>query len=243
MMNHFFTIIGGMGTMATESYIHQLNLRTPAHQDQDYLDYILVNHATVPDRTAFILDDSKPSPVVPLIDDFKRQAALGPDFFTLPCNTAHFFFDQLQAVTDVPILHMPREAVAEIKTAYPKAKKIGLVATRGTIADKIYDHEILNAGYELAKPTEAIQQKTDRLIYDNIKDNNHVDRTLFHELVRDMFEQFNVDAVVLGCTELSLAQEREPISDMPIIDSQSILVDRTLALALKQQKQLDYQRK
>ncbi|WP_288530684.1 aspartate/glutamate racemase family protein [uncultured Secundilactobacillus sp.] len=240
-MNHFFTIIGGMGTMATESYIHQLNLRTPAHQDQDYLDYILVNHATVPDRTTYILDNNAASPVPPLVTDFKRLSALKPDFFTLPCNTAHFFFDQFQAATDIPILHMPREAVADIKLKYPAAKKVGLVATRGTITDGIYDREILAAGYDLAKPTEAIQKKTDQLIYDNIKDNNVVDRALFHGLVQDMFTQFDCDVVILGCTELSLAQEREPITDLPIIDSQSVLVDQTLKLALKQQKNITYQ--
>ena len=51
-MKNFFTIIGGMGTMATESYIHQLNLRTPANNDQEYLNYILVNHATYSKRGA-----------------------------------------------------------------------------------------------------------------------------------------------------------------------------------------------
>ena len=30
-MKNFFTIIGGMGTMATESYIHQLNLQITAY--------------------------------------------------------------------------------------------------------------------------------------------------------------------------------------------------------------------
>ena len=55
-MRDFFTILGGMGTMATESFVRQLNKRTQTHADQDYLNYILYNHATIPDRTAFILD-------------------------------------------------------------------------------------------------------------------------------------------------------------------------------------------
>ena len=192
-MKNFFTIIGGMGTMATESYIHQLNLRTPANNDQEYLNYILVNHATVPDRTAYILDNSKPNPKIPLLEDFKQQASLKPDFFTLPCNTAHYFYDELQAAVDVPVLHMPRLAVEQIKKDYPNAKRVGIVATNGTLHDGVYDKEILDAGYELVKP-------------------------------------------ILGCTELSLAQEREPITDLPIIDSQSVLVDKTLELALKTQK-------
>ena len=212
-MKNFFTIIGGMGTMATESYIHQLNLRTPANNDQEYLNYILVNHATVPDRTAYILDNSKPNPKIPLLEDFKQQASLKPDFFTLPCNTAHYFYDELQA-----------------------AKRVGIVATNGTLHDGVYDKEILDAGYELVKPTAEIQAKTMELIYDDIKEKDYVDGKLFYELVEDIVKDEKCDAVILGCTELSLAQEREPITDLPIIDSQSVLVDKTLELALKTQK-------
>ena len=232
-MEHFFTIIGGMGTSATETYLHQLNERTPATNDQEYLNYILVNHATVPDRTDYILDHSKPSPLPPLLTDFKQQAALKPDFFTLPCNTAHYFYDELTKATDIPILHMPREAVKWIAQNLPNAKKVGLISTEGTRADHIYDDEIKNAGYELVLPDDKIQQQTNELIYANVKEKNSVDRALYHEILRQMFEEKGCDTVVLGCTELSLAQDREPYTKHPVTDSQSILVDKTIELAKK----------
>lgn len=235
-MQHFFTIIGGMGTEATETYLHQLNERTPAQRDQDYLDYILVNHATVPDRTAYIKDHSQPNPLPTLLDDIKKQSQLGPDFFALPCNTAHYFYEDLQAATDIPILHMPREAVKEIKRRYPQAKRIGITGTRGTIADKIYEHEVKAAGLEPVLPTEAIENETMTLIYDNIKENNHVDAALYHRILQEMVTEQHADLVILGCTELSLAQEREPETEIPTIDGQSVLVDRTLEMALKEQK-------
>ncbi|MGX5377189.1 aspartate/glutamate racemase family protein [Ligilactobacillus sp. LYQ135] len=235
-MKNFFTIIGGMGTMATESYIHQLNKRIVAHQDQDYLNYILVNHATVPDRTTYLLDNTKPSPYPSLAEDIKQQATLKPDFFTLPCNTAHYFYDDLQKLTDIPILHMPREAVKEIGKKYPNVKRIGLLATHGTIVDHVYENEIKKAGYEYVGPTDSIQAKVNELIYTDIKEHNYVDRQLFHGLVATMLNEMNADVVILGCTELSLAQEREPIDDMPIIDGQIVLVERTLEKALKLQK-------
>lgn len=230
-MEHFFTIIGGMGTAATETYLHQLNARTPAHKDQDYLNYILVNHATVPDRTNYILDHSQPNPLVPLAEDFKQQAALQPDFFTLPCNTAHYFYDALTKVTDIPILHMPREAVKWIGRELPHARRVGLISTAGTRADHIYDDEIQAAGYELVLPDDAIQEQTNRLIYENVKEKNQVDAALYHEILRQMFEEKGCDTVVLGCTELSLSQDRAPYSAHPVTDAQSILVDRTIELA------------
>ena len=113
-MENFFTILGGMGTLATESFIHTLNERTEAYRDQDYLNYIVVNHATIPDRTDYIKNPSLENPEEKLIDDIKIHSQLSPKFFVVPCNTAHYYFDEMQKATEIPILHMPRIAVDSI---------------------------------------------------------------------------------------------------------------------------------
>ena len=46
-------------------------------------------------------------------------------------------------------------AVKEIGNRYPKAKRVGLLATHGTIADHVYENEIKKAGYEFVGPTDA----------------------------------------------------------------------------------------
>ena len=51
-----------------------------------------------------------------------------------------------------------------------------------------------------------------------------------------MINERKCDVVILGCTELSLAQEREPIDGMPIVDGQIVLVERTLEKAMNLQK-------
>ena len=55
MKRPFFAVLGGMGTLATESYIRLVNAATHAHSDQEYLDYVVFNDASVPGRTAFIV--------------------------------------------------------------------------------------------------------------------------------------------------------------------------------------------
>ncbi len=233
-MKNFFAIIGGMGTQATESYVHLLNERTPATKDQDYLNYVLFNHATIPDRSTYILDNNQPNPYPELDEDLHQLISLKPDFFVIPCNTAHLWYDELQSQTDIPILHMPRETVADIKEKVPGAKKIGLLGTPGTISDGVYDKEILAAGYELVRPTDDIIQQTAKLIFDDIKERDYVDPKLFHGIVASMIE-LGADVVILGCTELSLANFREPETEFPVMDSQSVLVDHTLELAMKLQ--------
>lgn len=114
-----------MGTISTESYLRLINHRLTITRDQDYLDYILVNHASVPDRTSYILDHTKPSFLPDLLEDVAQQSQLNPEFMVIICNTAHYFYDELQDVTDVPLLHMPRIATNQLNELYPQIKKSG----------------------------------------------------------------------------------------------------------------------
>ncbi|WP_129045558.1 amino acid racemase [Companilactobacillus metriopterae] len=232
-MEQFFTIIGGMGTLATESFINLLNERTPIKKDQDYLNYILVNHATVPDRTEHIMDHSKPSFLPPLLEDIKQQSLLKPDFFVMVCNTAHYYYKELQEATDIPLIHMPHLAVSSIKKNYPSAKKIGLIATKGTIADHIYEDELKQAGYDYSLGDQEVQDQVESLIYDDIKENGQVDSEKYYGILRVMKEKFDCDAIILGCTELSFAQAKAPDHEYSVIDAQSIIADKTIELALK----------
>jgi len=229
-MQRFFTVIGGMGTAATESYVRLLNKRTDAKRDQDYLDYLLVNHATVPDRTAYILDHRQPNFFPYLRDDIRQQSLLNPDFMVIVCNTAHYFYEQLQAETDVPLIHMPRVAIKTMCEQYPDEHRVGLIATAGTIADGVYADEIEAAGREVVLGDQHVQDMVNELIYTNIKENDHVDAQLYHDILKTMHDDFGVNVIVLGCTELSLAQELAGDHPYQTIDAQSIIVDKSLAL-------------
>ncbi len=230
-MKKFFTILGGMGTLATESFVRVLDERTPTHKDQDYFDYLVVNHASVPDRTSWILDHNQPSPLPPLLEDIEQQSQLKPAFFVLACNTAHYVYQELQAATEIPIINMLQTTVDAIKTLQPNAKRVGLLATPGTIESGLYDQYVLAAGYELVKPTSELIELTEDLIYNDIKQAGHSDNDKYHTLVKRMSEELNCDIVILGCTELSYAEEMDPETTYPVADSQSLVVNKTIELA------------
>lgn len=235
-MKHFFSIIGGMGTIATESYVRLINHRVKIHRDQDYLNYILVNDAEVPDRTAFIKDHSQPNFLPALKDDILGQAKLHPDFFVMPCNTAHYFFKELSGLTDIPFLNMMQIAVHNFLANYPGEKKIGLIATEGSIHDHLYADYLKAAGIEVVYGGPEIQPMVTKLIYDDIKDKGVVDGELYHEILRKMHDDYGCAVTLLGCTELSLAQEKAPDHPYNVIDPQAILADVSIELALKIRK-------
>ena len=232
-MKHFFSIIGGMGTIATESYVRLINHRVKIAKDQDYLNYILVNDAQVPDRTAYIMDHSQPNFFNDLKDDVLGQAKLGPDFIVMPCNTAHYFYDDLAALTDIPFLNMMRIAVHQFVDKFPGEQKIGLIATEGSIYDHLYEDEIHRAGKEVEFRGAEIQPMVTELIYRDIKEKGTVDGDLYHEILRKMHEEYGCEVILLGCTELSLAQEQAPDHPYHVLDPQSILADVSIELALQ----------
>ncbi|MEO1770894.1 amino acid racemase [Candidatus Enterococcus ferrettii] len=232
-MENFFSILGGMGTMATESFVRLINHRIIAHKDQDYLNYVLFNHATVPDRTAYILDHTVDSPLPFLLDDIEKQNLLKPNFIVLTCNTAHYFFDAIQGATDITVLHMPREAAKKLKQTNPDGGKVAFLGTEGSVKAGIYQSEMENQGFDVLIPDKELQTKVNNLIYRDVKENDYINTNLYLEILSDVFDGLGCQNVILGCTELSLVQENIGENPYPVIDAQSVLADRTIELALE----------
>ncbi len=231
-MENFFSILGGMGTMATESFVRLINHRTKASKDQEYLNYVLFNHATVPDRTAYILDREQESPMPYLLDDVEKQNLLKPNFIVLTCNTAHYFFDELQAATEIPILHMPREAANEL-VRQNTTGKVAILGTEGSMKAGIYEKEVRQLGFEAVIPDAQLQAKINHLIYHDIKESDYLNKELYYEILAEAVARFDCEKIILGCTELSLMQEYVGENEYLVIDAQSILADQTIARALQ----------
>lgn len=226
--------------MATESFIHVLNERTPTTSDQDYLNYVLVNHATVPDRTAYLIGKSNKNPAISIKEDIRQHSQLGPDFFVLTCNTAHNFYEELAGATDIPMLHMPRLAVEAVQKKFAGEKpllRVALLATEGTINSKVYEKELDKfSNLETVIPNERIQEKITDLIYRDIKEHDFLNTALYNEILEEMIDVETCDVALLGCTELSLMQEETKNERFPVVDAQSELVDETIRLALAARK-------
>ncbi|MBF8808164.1 MAG: amino acid racemase [Enterococcus lacertideformus] len=236
-MENFFSILGGMGTIATESFIRLINHRIKATKDQEYLNYVLFNHATVPDRTAYILNNTKENPTSYLLDDIKKQNLLKPNFIVLTCNTAHFFFEELQAATDIPILHMPREAAHEL-VRQNATGRVAILGTEGSMKAAIYEKEVRQLGFDVVIPDPRLQGKINHLIYHDIKESDYLNKELYYEILEEAIARLDCQKIILGCTELSLMEEYTAGNECPVIDAQSILADRTIEFALQNRESI-----
>lgn len=194
-------IIGGLGPMATVYLLELITAMTAAENDQQHINSITFNYPTIPDRTAHILDKSKPSPLPPMIEIAQKLDSLGVSVIATPCNTAHYFYDDLAASVNVPIVNVLKETTKVLKAE--GAKKVGIMATTGTISTRLFQDELESAGIDYVLPDADGQKKVMSVIYDDIKAGNEPKMGEFFQVAQNLRDN-GCDCIILGCTELSL---------------------------------------
>ena len=217
-------ILGGLGPAAS-CYLYQMLIdHTPAVQDQQHIDLVLSSRASTPDRTAFIVGTSTEDPFDVMEQDGRSLVAYGATVLAIPCNTAHYFYDRLAQALPVPVLNMPRLTVAEAKAA--GCKRLGILATDGTLQAQTYQLMCGEAGIDWAAPTPVRQREVMEVIYGQIKQGQRADMAMFGAAVADLKAQ-GCDMAVLGCTELSLVKRDEHLPAF-FIDSTEVLCRHAL---------------
>jgi len=194
-------VIGGLGPMATAYFIELIVNMTDAQNDQDHLDMIVFNCPSIPDRTKYILGESKESPVKAMALIGKRLAELGADHISIPCITAHYFYNDLVRLIDVPILDAVTETANHLKEQ--GVKKVGILATDGTLAGGLFQDRLSSVGIDHIIPSSYAQRGVMKIIYDDIKAGRPANIELFGKITRELRDS-GAEAIILGCTELSL---------------------------------------
>ncbi len=215
-------ILGGVGPLATIYFADLVIKMTEAKSDQEHIPMVILNHASIPDRTAYILDRTKPNPVPVMAADAKQLQNDGCDFIVIPCNTAHFFFDEIQKSVKVPLINILEETVAYAQKTVPNLKTIGILATEGTIASGAYQNVIQSHGLEYRIPSAEDQESLMDIIYNQVKAGEKVDICEFLRIVGEL-KKAGSDAVILGCTELSIIKKDFNLNKPDIVDSMECL--------------------
>ena len=77
----------------------------------------------------------------------------------MPCNTAHYWYDDLQKKINIPIVSMPKEVFLYAKKTCNKNSKIGLLATEATLKTKVY-HKYFDKDFQLDSPINSLQKSS-----------------------------------------------------------------------------------
>lgn len=231
-------IVGGIGPAATVDFMQKIIANTSATRDQDHLPLLVEHNPAIPDRTANLVGDGA-DPTLALYAACQRLQARGAGLIAIPCNTAHAYVPRLVPSLTIPIVHMLDETVAHIAAHHGTLRRVGLLATSGTLASRVYHHAARAAPFELIEPDAAHQALVMQAIYGTygVKA-GYTSGQCRTDLVQALAHlvQRGASLVILGCTELPLLLAEGIDVDVDgtrivLLDPTAILARRCVALA------------
>jgi aspartate racemase len=223
-------ILGGMGPKATADLFNKIIDMTPAERDQDHIHIIIDNNPKIPDRTDYILGHGQ-NPITALTEGAMKLKMSGADFIIIPCNTAHYFYDELIETVDVPIINMIDEVGRYILGKYGKCK-VGLLATTGTYKGRVYEKYLNPLGIDIIVPKDEIKNKILDLIYKIKAGRKEFETEELYNILSE-FKEKGINTVILGCTELPLVFNSNlyEFKDFNFISSTDILANKAVKIA------------
>ncbi len=151
-------IIGGMGPLATADFFKELVKRTDARKDWEHLHVIIDNDVSIPSRTRAALYNET-SPVSAMRKSAKKLQAMGCDYLAVPCNSAHYFYEEVVQGLDIPWVNMIEIVTRELK----HFQKILILGAYVTVTKKIYDRFINNTLYMKAEGNKLVSELVEKL--------------------------------------------------------------------------------
>ena len=221
-------IIGGMGPEATLDLFGKVIRHTDAACDAEHIRVYIDCHTGIPDRTRAILSGGE-SPVPYIAESAEKLAAMGADFLLLPCNTSHYFYDEICAQSPVPVVNMIATAARALQNE--GITRVGLLATDGTVQSGVYQRELAACGIDTVCPEGDDQAAVMDLIYNGIKANAPTFDTAAVNRILCELRKDGAERIVLGCTELPVAFARYGIDTADTVDATDILAREAVIMA------------
>ena len=208
-------ILGGMGTQAGLDFCNKLAILYRGKIDQEYPLFLLYNKSNIPGRPESI--GVQTGKIAYKFKNIKYKKVLNSllkgcqllkkskcKFIVIPCNTAHYWYEDLQKKIKIPIINMPREVFLHTKKNCRRNSLIGLLATEGTLKTGVYN-KFFDKKYKLVSPNNFTQKnsvnKAIKLVkMGKVKEANKIIKPAINYLIKKRCKK-----IILGCTELPIA--------------------------------------
>ncbi len=217
-------IIGGLGPMASALFLQILTAQTDADRDQEHLEALLYSRPQTPDRTAFLLGKSQDNPLPVMLDSGRQLERMGCEVLVIPCMTAYGFYGQMKDAFQAELINPITESARVLKERGCGA--VGIMATDGTLQVGTFQKALTAEGIRPVIPDQNNQREVMSLIYDEVKSGKDADMERFHAVAHSMRAQ-GAECVILGCTELSVINDRHRIGP-GFLDAMEVLAHRAI---------------
>ena len=212
-------ILGGMGTQAGLDFCNKLAVLNRGKIDQEYPLFLLYNKSNIPGRPESIGSQTKNlsnkstnktsrakynKVLKSLLKGCKLLEKNKCKFIVIPCNTAHYWFDDLQNKINIPIINMPKEVFKFTIKKCRKNSKVGLLATEGTLKTGVYK-KFFEKDYQLIEPSQKIQKLSVNKAIKLVKMGKVKAAAKAIKPAIDSLIKMKCKKIILGCTELPIA--------------------------------------
>ncbi len=212
-------ILGGMGTQAGLDFCNKLAMINRGKIDQDYPLFILYNKSDIPGRPESIGVHTKSLSGISnkpknrilyknvlnsLLVGCQSLEKSGCKFIVIPCNTAHYWYDDLAKKIKIPIINMPKEVFLHTKKKCKKNSKIGLLATEGTLNTGVYSN-FFDKNFIIVNPKKSLQISSVNTAIKNVKMGKVKEAEKAIKPAINYLIKMKCKKIILGCTELPLA--------------------------------------
>ena len=195
-------ILGGMGTQAGLDFCNKLAKLNAGKLDQQYPMFVLYNKSNTPGRPENL--KKYYNVLKALVEGCKMLQKNKCKFIVMPCNTAHYWHEDIQKKIKIPLISMPKEVYKHTKKTCKKNSKIGILCTEATLKTKVYN-KYFDKDFNLVSPEKLLQKnsvnKSIKFVkMGKIKEAEKIIRPAVNYLIKNKCKK-----IILGCTELPIA--------------------------------------
>lgn len=211
-------LIGGMSWESTIPYYRQINETIKQRLGGLHSAKILLYSVDFQEIEALQREGRWDEAGALLADVARRLEAAGANGLVLCTNTMHKVAAAIENAVDIPLLHIADPTADAIKRA--GISTIGLLGTRFTMEQDFYRARLAERhGLKVLTPDADDRDTVHRIIYEElclgrIKAES---RDVYIEVIARLVEQ-GAQAVILGCTEISLLIEPKHVN-IPLFDT------------------------
>ena len=195
-------ILGGMGTQAGLDFCNKLAKLNRGKLDQQYPLFVLYNKSDTPKRPENL--KKYYNVLNALVKGCKMLQKNKCKFIVIPCNTAHYWYDDLQKKINIPIISMPKEVYLDTKKNCKKNSKIGILSTEATLSTKVYN-KYFDKDFELVSPRSSLQKSSVNKSIKYVKMGKIKEAERAIKPAVNYLIKIKCKKIILGCTELPIA--------------------------------------
>ena len=220
-------ILGGMSYESTIKY-YDLILQKYYERYQDFhYPEILIYSLNFQKVIDYEMGDDESTYIDYLMIGINSLQNGGVDFIIMAANSPHAVYDKLVQRSQVPILSIV-EATAK-KAQQEKLRKLLLLGIKFTMQSSFYPEYFAKSGMEVITPSDSEQDVINEIIFDELVIGKITKES--KNMLLKIVNAYEVDAVILGCTELPLILQQND-TDVILLDTVELHVEAALKYCL-----------